>query len=248
MKDNHPEDTYLYEVLVETGPLSSHATTSKVEFILSGDCDETDIRCLNDPDRELFKKGAIDSFLMSTPYPLGDLNYLRNWQDTTGLGGMGSWYLLSISVQDIQTGVITKFVADQWLAIDRGDFEAGILNKFHVDIKKSTSFFSFQDDITMHALSEEEQVSAMYALKNTGAKKLADDHLWWSVFSKPIRSRFTRTQRVSLCMAMLMLSMLANAMFYGTHPDRVTDGYFSFGMLSFDPYDVSLNFHPLLNI
>ena len=29
IKDNDPEDKYLYEILVETGPFANHATSSK---------------------------------------------------------------------------------------------------------------------------------------------------------------------------------------------------------------------------
>ena len=66
-----------------------------------------------------------------------------------------------------------------------------------------------------------------------------DDHIWWSVFMRPLRSRFGRAQRVSLCMAMIMLTMFANALFYGTLPDRITNGIFGLGVVSFDPVDVS---------
>ena len=75
MKDNNPADKYMYEILVETGPLSSHSTSSRVEFILTGEDKESTIRCFNDPERDLFKKGATDAFLMTTPQPLGDLKY-----------------------------------------------------------------------------------------------------------------------------------------------------------------------------
>ncbi len=68
---------------------------------------------------------------------------------------------------------------------------------------------------------------------------MIDDHLWWSVFSRPLRSRHSRKQRVSLCLGMIMMSLLAGGMFYGTIPERTTDGYFKIRMLSFDPYDVS---------
>ena len=124
MKDNNPEDSYFYEVLVETGPFMSHATTSNVEFILFGANEDSDVRRFTDPDRELFKKGAIDSFLMSVQYPLGELESLRIWQDNTGLGDMGAWYLMNVTVLDIQTGEKKRFIADQWLAIDRGTYEA----------------------------------------------------------------------------------------------------------------------------
>ena len=34
MRDNHPDDKYLYEIIVETGPNDNHATTSSINFIL----------------------------------------------------------------------------------------------------------------------------------------------------------------------------------------------------------------------
>lgn len=55
MRDNDPNDKYFYELLVETGPLANHSTTSKIEFILSGDDAESDVRCFNDSERHLFK-------------------------------------------------------------------------------------------------------------------------------------------------------------------------------------------------
>ena len=47
MVDNHPEDKYLYEIIVETGPKDSHATTAKIFFILAGNDEETDVRFEN---------------------------------------------------------------------------------------------------------------------------------------------------------------------------------------------------------
>ena len=53
--------------------------------------------------------------------------------------------------------------------------------------------------------------------------------------------RFTRIQRVTCCLVMLMLTMLASAMFYGTVPERSTNGFFGLGLVSFDPIDVRTN-------
>ena len=39
---------------------------------------------------------------------------------------MSAWYLLSVLVHDVQTGEVTRFVADQWLSVDRGTFEDDI--------------------------------------------------------------------------------------------------------------------------
>jgi hypothetical protein len=34
MADNHPDDRYFYEIIVETGPKDSHATTANINFIM----------------------------------------------------------------------------------------------------------------------------------------------------------------------------------------------------------------------
>ena len=78
-------------------------------------------------------------------------------------------YLLSVLVHDVQTGVVTRFVANQWLAIDRGTYE---------------------DDITIHASAEDDILDSAYRLRSSGGNSLSDDHLYWSVFSRPLHSRY----------------------------------------------------------
>ncbi len=63
--DNHPEDTYFYEMLVETGPMANHGTTSNIYFILHGDDDHTGERCFTNPERDIFDVGTTDAFLVS---------------------------------------------------------------------------------------------------------------------------------------------------------------------------------------
>ena len=45
LRDNHPEDMYMYEVIVETGPNAAHATTSQIYFVLTGEDDDTGDGC-----------------------------------------------------------------------------------------------------------------------------------------------------------------------------------------------------------
>ena len=45
-------------------------------------------------------------------------------------------------------------------------------------------------------------------------KKLTNDHLWFSVISRPTKSSFTRVQRVSCCVSLLFLTMITNCMFF----------------------------------
>ena len=84
----------------------------------------------------------------------------------------------------------------------------------------------------------DDDFTSFYLMKSNGTTKLKNDHVWLSVFSRPLRSRHTRKQRVSLCMAFVCLSFLAGAMLYRGGAERITDGLFTFGMLSFDPLDV----------
>ena len=65
MKDNLAEDHYFYEIIVQTGPMLSHGTESKVQFIVTGEDNESQVRTLSDPTRSFFKKGSLDTFLMS---------------------------------------------------------------------------------------------------------------------------------------------------------------------------------------
>ena len=160
------------------------------------------------------------------PRPLGELGYLRVWTDNCALGEMSAWYLMCVTVHDVQTGKVTRFVADQWLAIDRGTFE---------------------DDVTLSPQDEDEPFTPSFVFRSGGNRKLADDHLWWSVFSRPVRSRFTRCQRVSACMALLYMSFLVNAMFYDGSTPRITDPLFTAGKLGFDKIDVSFIKHYFLH-
>lgn len=61
------EDKYLYEVLVITGNLKSAQTDSKVQFIVSGERDETDIRTFRDDQRKILRKDSVDVFVMAVP-------------------------------------------------------------------------------------------------------------------------------------------------------------------------------------
>ena len=108
---------------------------------------------------------------------------------------MQPWYLSYIIFQDLQTGEKFRFLADRWLAIDRADFSSE----------------------TQVAVSPADgEANKEFLVRQGLFNKLKDDHVFWSVFSRPKRSRFTRTQRTCVSMATLYLAMLTNAMWYVT--------------------------------
>ena len=66
LKDNQPLDSYFYEVIVFSGSRANAETDSQVSIVLSGDCDDTKPRVLEDPKRKCFRRGGVDSFILST--------------------------------------------------------------------------------------------------------------------------------------------------------------------------------------
>ncbi|XP_076049258.1 polycystin-1-like protein 2 [Oratosquilla oratoria] len=193
LPDNLPEDKYLYEIVVFTGSASEASCQSNIEFILSGEEDETEIRILADYEREVFARHGVDTFVMAVPRPLGSLYYLRLWHDNSGPGIYSSWQVAFVSVRDLQTGVETSFIANRWIAIDRDDQQIDVILK------------AAQED-------DRKNFGHLYGVvKQLGIK---DRHLWFSIFSRPPRSRYTRKRRAAVCATYLFISMVLSVLCY----------------------------------
>ena len=64
-------------------------------------------------------------------------------------------------------------------------------------------------------------------------KKLSNDHMWFSVLSRPTRSNFTWVQRVSCCASLLFLTMITNCMFFKTEDKVQKPSAIQIGPISF---------------
>ena len=85
------------------------------------------------------------------------------------------------------------FLCDNWLAVEKGD---GLVDR------------------VIPLASTKELKSFAHLFTQSVKKKFSDGHLWFSVFSRPVRSNFTRLQRISCCISLLFCTMISNAMFY----------------------------------
>ncbi len=65
LDDNYGADEYCYEIIVFTGHRRDAGTTSKVQFIIAGDEDETKVRTFSDRHRKILQRGGIDAFVMT---------------------------------------------------------------------------------------------------------------------------------------------------------------------------------------
>jgi hypothetical protein len=64
LDDNLNNHNYFYEIIVFTGNRQEAATESKVKMVLNGDEMESESKVLNQKSKQVFKRGAIDSFVM----------------------------------------------------------------------------------------------------------------------------------------------------------------------------------------
>ena len=102
------------------------------------------------------------------------------------------------------------FVCEEWLSVECED------GKTSRTLKVSTM---------------DSEVNSGLLFRHNINRKLFDDHLWLSVVFRNSRSRFTRKQRLSVCMALLYLTMITNAMWYQTG-GKSSSGIFSFGPIT----------------
>ncbi|KAK1799114.1 hypothetical protein P4O66_006698 [Electrophorus voltai] len=84
LEDNDPLSEYRYLLAVSTGHRHGAFSSSQVTVTLKGTVWETEPHHLTDPDKLLFERGAVDMFLLTTPFSLGELQSIRLWHDNSG--------------------------------------------------------------------------------------------------------------------------------------------------------------------
>ena len=109
-------------------------------------------------------------------------------------GRSPSWYLRSIVITDTKTHKEYPFICDKRLAVESEDGK----------IERLLSIAGEKDLKKFHLV-----------FASTVSKGLLDGHIWFSIFLRPKQSSFTRVRRLSACLALIFLTMLTNAMFFG---------------------------------
>ncbi|XP_072910455.1 polycystin-1-like protein 1 [Hemitrygon akajei] len=186
LQDNAPADQYLYAVIVETGFRTKAGTTAKVYIKLYGEDGVSETRELYHSEKQLFERNSRYTFILSVPDNLGPIWKVHLWHNNGGHSP--SWYVTSVIVKDVLNGTCWFFPAECWLAADEGDGKV-----------------------------ERELVSLIHApgfkklLYSRLTEYLEDYHMWGSVYSRPPYSSFTHTQRLTICLCLLLGYMCLNA-------------------------------------
>ena len=109
-------------------------------------------------------------------------------------GQSPSWFLRSVLITDLDSEKEFGFVCDQWLAVESND---GLIDR------------------RLTIAGEEDLKKFHLVFASTVSKGLVDGHIWFSIFLRPKESSFNRVRRLSACLALIFLTMLTNAMFFG---------------------------------
>lgn len=208
LEDNHPGAQYNYLICVHTGSRKNAGTTANVTMKLIGSEGESAIHNLIDPDKPVFERGSVDVFLMATPFPLGEVKNMRLQHDNSG--GRPSWYINKVTIQDLQTKNVFVFFCNCWLSGDKGD---GMTKK------------------TFNAAMTNEIASFRNIFTSRTSNGFRDEHIWVSVWDPPSRSPFTRAQRISCCMSLLLCTMAINIAFWNIPVDESSPVILSLGII-----------------
>ena len=184
---------HLYEVSVYTGMWKGSGTSANVAMIVYGEETRSDTLYLLDryTDKKLFARASVNNFIISLSDNLLPPIMIKIWHDNSG--DNPSWYINQVVIKDLESEEKWYFICNRWLAVDKENGEVEI----DVPLASKSDLSSFK-----------------YKFSTRVAKSLGDGHIWLSVMTRPPQSPFTRAQRLSCCVCVLLSAMLTGAMFY----------------------------------
>ncbi|NXI89978.1 PKDRE protein, partial [Psophia crepitans] len=191
LPDNDPFDEVSFLVTLYTGSRWGAGTKADVFLQLIGQNGESDVHCLRHPHFPSFQQGSIDSFLLTTKKDLGDICSFRVWHNNKGPSP--SWFLSRAKVENMSTRKTWFFMCRKWLSLDKGDR----LIERTFSIMNPKTPLSRIDYFLIHL-----------------ANSLREGHLWLSIFTQVPTGTFSRLQRLSSCLAILLLNLLVDIMFF----------------------------------
>lgn len=189
--DNDPRHRYAYLATVYTGVQYKSGTTAHVAMVLVGEDAESETHLLTGEKkrRRTLERGSDSWFLITTEKSLGDLTQLRIWHDNSGKNP--EWFLDRVLVRDCQTDKVWIFLVGRWVHP-----VTGLL-------------------VTIRPAALHEIVAWNTSVSRRAEESLRDGHLWFSIFSRPPNSSFTRCQRLASATTLLAANIVTSLAFYG---------------------------------
>ncbi|XP_047185896.1 polycystic kidney disease 1 like 1 isoform X3 [Scophthalmus maximus] len=215
LPDNSPVDPHLYAVTIHTGLCSAASMSAKVYIVLYGEDGFSHTRELQVPGCTLFRRNARDTFILSAADSLGPVWGVHIWHDGSGLSP--DWYLKHVEVSEVNRGHVKGrawlLVTQCWVAVNKGDGQVERMLR-----------------VCSHGLGFAEM------LRFKLSDLLADFHIWMSVYSCPCPNLFTRTQRLSVCLLLLLGYACVNTVIISQMDDQLP---FELGVLDVSAVSVT---------
>ena len=145
---------------------------------------------------------------------------MRVWHDSAGRGAAASWFLKYVIVRDLQTGEKSYFICQQWLAVEKDDGRVSAT----LSSQRASFFACSQVERVLPTAGELQKQEFSYLLSKQAYHSVSDGHLWFSIFSRPVSSTFTRVQRCTCCFVLLCVTMLLNILYYDQAAAAKTQG------------------------
>ncbi|XP_054863081.1 polycystic kidney disease 1 like 1 [Amphiprion ocellaris] len=198
LSDNPPSDPHLYAVTVHTGLWSAAHMSAKVYIVLYGENGTSQTRELQVPRCTLFRRNSQDTFIVSSADSLGPLWGVHIWHDNSGPSP--EWYLKQVEVSEVSRGCVRRwlFVGQCWLAVNKSD------GRVERELCVCTQGLGF---------------AKMLGLKLS--EYMTDFHIWMSVYSCPCPNSFTHTQRLTMCLLLLLGYACVNTVIISQMEDQL---------------------------
>lgn len=202
LPDNEASDEGSFLVTLYTGSRWNAGTNVEVFLQLIGKQGRSKFRCLWHQPSPAFQRGSIDCFLITTTKKLGDIRSFRVRLNNEGESP--TWFLSRAEVEDMSSRKVWFFLCRKWLFLDK---------------KKPLRDWKFSvidPEIPLPKFD--------YFLINFN-RRLTEYHLWLSIFAPVIAGAFTRFQRLSTFLAVILFTLLVNIMFFNAEKDDETPVY-----------------------
>ncbi|KAK4293210.1 hypothetical protein Pmani_034078 [Petrolisthes manimaculis] len=176
LRDNRPEHDWAYLLTIKTGTQWNAGTTSKVYAILHGTHGMSETRELQSKQTgQLFTRGALCTFILTTPEPLGDILKVQVWHDNSG-GDASGWFVCEVSVADLVLGACYVYPCYRWLSVQADDAKV----EREITLESPTTF-----------LQDFEHFLPQYA---------SEHMLWTSLLTTSSTAKLYRLQRLTICL------------------------------------------------
>ncbi|XP_027693068.1 polycystic kidney disease protein 1-like 1 [Vombatus ursinus] len=185
-ENSQARNKQVYVVIIDTGFRAPAQLTARVHIVFYGEYEFSETRELFCPEKPLFERNSRHTFIVSIPNNLGPLWKIHLWHDNSGCSP--SWYISHVIVKDLITGASWFFPAECWLAVNKWE---GKVDRELMPLKNGLGFRKL--------------------LYSKFTEYLEDFHMWISVYSRPSYSCFTHTERLVVCLFLILGYMSINA-------------------------------------